>query len=246
MIKWASSLNLTLPMAMKLASADLTIYQIGSQKYKKWQILKLIHYGYNALKCVRMLCRVTWILCIPVWLFGPAFDKLHETAGKIMPFIIQYCRSVNVLVWWCNTMVPEQNGWQFVDNKSTCIFVNWIKFMGPTLGPCGADRTQVGPMLAPWTLLSGNETIGISIKISMKFIPWRQIVFKPSLVQMMTLYQTDNKPLLEPMMPLNTKPNSLQMTISKCIFVIWKCLNFDQNLTDFYPEAKWQDISGSR
>ena len=29
-------------------------------------------------------------------------------------------------------------------------------FMGPTWGPSGADRTQVGPMLAPWTLLSGR------------------------------------------------------------------------------------------
>ena len=27
--------------------------------------------------------------------------------------------------------------------------------MGPAWGPSGADRTQVGPMLAPWTLLSG-------------------------------------------------------------------------------------------
>ena len=27
--------------------------------------------------------------------------------------------------------------------------------MGPTRGPSGANRTQVGPMLAPWTLLSG-------------------------------------------------------------------------------------------
>ena len=27
--------------------------------------------------------------------------------------------------------------------------------MGPTWGPSGDDRTQVGPMLAPWTLLSG-------------------------------------------------------------------------------------------
>ena len=27
--------------------------------------------------------------------------------------------------------------------------------MGPTWCPSGADRTQVGPMLAPWTLLSG-------------------------------------------------------------------------------------------
>ena len=29
------------------------------------------------------------------------------------------------------------------------------RFMGPTWGPSGADRTQVGPMLAPWTLLYG-------------------------------------------------------------------------------------------
>ena len=29
------------------------------------------------------------------------------------------------------------------------------RFMRPTWGPSGADRTQVGPMLVPWTLLSG-------------------------------------------------------------------------------------------
>ena len=29
-------------------------------------------------------------------------------------------------------------------------------FMWPKLGPSGADRTQVGPMLAPWTLLPRN------------------------------------------------------------------------------------------
>ena len=32
------------------------------------------------------------------------------------------------------------------------------RFMGPTWGPSGTDRTQVGPMLAPWTLLSGQWT----------------------------------------------------------------------------------------
>ena len=31
------------------------------------------------------------------------------------------------------------------------------RFMGPTWGPSGADRTQVGPMLAPWRLLSGSN-----------------------------------------------------------------------------------------
>ena len=29
------------------------------------------------------------------------------------------------------------------------------RLMGPTWGPSGAERTQVGPMLAPWFLLSG-------------------------------------------------------------------------------------------
>ena len=29
------------------------------------------------------------------------------------------------------------------------------RFMGPTSGPSGAGRSQVGPILAPWTLLSG-------------------------------------------------------------------------------------------
>ena len=30
------------------------------------------------------------------------------------------------------------------------------RFMGPMWGPSGASRTQVGPTLAPWTLLSGS------------------------------------------------------------------------------------------
>ena len=41
---------------------------------------------------------------------------------------------------------------------ATVIFKSTLlaKFMGPRWVPYGADRTQVGPMLAPWNLLSGN------------------------------------------------------------------------------------------
>ena len=35
--------------------------------------------------------------------------------------------------------------------------------MGQTWGPSGAGRTQVGPMLAPWTLLSGYVSTSCSI-----------------------------------------------------------------------------------
>ena len=41
--------------------------------------------------------------------------------------------------------------WTATITKLTLI----ARFMGPTWGPSGADRTLVGPMLAPWTLLSG-------------------------------------------------------------------------------------------
>ena len=50
--------------------------------------------------------------------------------------------------------------------KQICI-VEWslyqittliVKIMGRTWGPSGADRTQVGPMLAPWTVLSWYGT----------------------------------------------------------------------------------------
>ena len=36
-----------------------------------------------------------------------------------------------------------------------CISSHIARFMGPTWHPPGDDRAQVGPMLAPWTLLSG-------------------------------------------------------------------------------------------
>ena len=37
-----------------------------------------------------------------------------------------------------------------------CKMISLIaRFMGPTWGPSGANMTQVGPMLAPWTLLCG-------------------------------------------------------------------------------------------
>ena len=39
------------------------------------------------------------------------------------------------------------------------------RFMGPTWGPSRADRTQVGPMLAPWTLLSGYKKKQNGIKL---------------------------------------------------------------------------------
>ena len=42
------------------------------------------------------------------------------------------------------------------------------RFMGPTWGPPGAESTWVGPMLAPWTLLSGQlcKTLVVSLLLA--------------------------------------------------------------------------------
>ena len=50
--------------------------------------------------------------------------------------------------WQCDC--AEACGTSIVYNPSLI-----ARFMGPTWGPSVADRTQVGPMLARWTLLSG-------------------------------------------------------------------------------------------
>ena len=42
----------------------------------------------------------------------------------------------------------------FVDNASQVARITW-----PTWGPPGSCRSQVGPMLGPWTLLSGSFAI---------------------------------------------------------------------------------------
>ena len=58
---------------------------------------------------------------------------------------------------------PSQ-GWGDAQFLQVWIVINLDKpaliarFMGPTWGPSGADRPQVGPMLAPWTFLSGRLT----------------------------------------------------------------------------------------
>ena len=40
------------------------------------------------------------------------------------------------------------------------------RFMGQIWGPSGADRTHVGPMLAPWILLSGLPAIETNLVLT--------------------------------------------------------------------------------
>ena len=52
------------------------------------------------------------------------------------------------------------------------------RFVGPTWGPSGSCRPQVGPMLAPWTLLSGKPLTNhywLAHHLILRFISWGEL-----------------------------------------------------------------------
>ena len=54
----------------------------------------------------------------------------------------------------------SQQCWHSVP-KQGIVNTQIAKFIGPTWSPSGVDRTQVGPMLTSWTLLSGYIYISV-------------------------------------------------------------------------------------
>ena len=82
--------------------------------------------------------------------------ELDKTVWKFLWWCLRcwmtYWR-IYVELWAVSCQEFEENwqGW----NGMHCP-PQLARSMGPTWGPPGADRTQVGPMLAPWTLLSGS------------------------------------------------------------------------------------------
>ena len=59
-----------------------------------------------------------------------------------------FCRLRILLPSWCHTI-------DLASSRSFLEPCQITKFMGPTWGPSGSCRPQMGPMLAPWILLSG-------------------------------------------------------------------------------------------
>ena len=72
--------------------------------------------------------------------------------------IFEYGKGWGRYLYWINT--SHQKSTPVVKSRCNINQDIWIssliaRIIGPTWGPSGADRTQVGPILAPWTLLSG-------------------------------------------------------------------------------------------
>ena len=109
-----------------------------------------------------------WRQCIQRWATGAIFEGTHSESlpcfinkpSEITRHSFTHM-SLNTEKWNSNEFIvfvkrplwPVPSlGWMIRGfNKGILI----VMFMGPIWGPAGADRPQVGPMLAPWTLLPG-------------------------------------------------------------------------------------------
>ena len=88
------------------------------------------------------------------WLgFTVTWGQIHRKCSRYLTSTNKTCVLWQILTW---AAVPE------IRNAASQI----AKFMGPTWGPCGSCWPQMGPMLAPWTLLSGIRPLRANLEMS--------------------------------------------------------------------------------
>ena len=126
-------------------------------------------------------------------------SQSYHTAGQQWPFSTSLLRPLGAILS-TEKLVPDNTptlhlarhkGMQAIQAPHVDIMIWWsqiARFMVPTWGPSRADRTQVGPMLAPWILLSGDV-------LYMTYPLWQESQL--SLPQVWTCHLFGNRPLLK-------------------------------------------------
>ena len=131
-------------------------------------ILKHLPIGRIKIFSLRNVSVATHCGLIRLFLYEIFTCYTHDLVG--MPIFTITCKCLYTCGMWYYTKCGYLLGRPHILLIARC--------MGPSWGPPGDDRTQMGPMLAPWTLLSG----------------W------PSLVQIMACRLVVAKPLSKPVM----------------------------------------------
>ena len=112
------------------------------------------------------LCALLWFVWFWYrWIIPIFYRALRWHRDNEAMFKCQWSKSE-----WYRWHELNENGWYNLHNTKhykTLYIIHGVyctsvstppiaRFMGPTWGPSGADRTQVDPMLVPLTLLSGT------------------------------------------------------------------------------------------
>ena len=92
-------------------------------------------------------CQITHI-------YSPCPVILHKISSALLDIVIWATKK------YSKRITSMKNARKHVSHCAANTPLFWhlylkARFMGSTWGPPGADRTQVGPMWATWTLLSG-------------------------------------------------------------------------------------------
>ena len=85
-----------------------------------------------------------------------SYVKVHLCYGVLLLQVMRMYNNGGWYGWGIWAIVIYEDGSSYFLSSSVTVLPLIARFMGPTWDPSGADRTQVGPMLAPWTLLSGQ------------------------------------------------------------------------------------------
>ena len=155
-IGWVLQLGIEISGYTTLIRADLTVSKGTIKWCGNWVIISAIFYWI-------VITMVVWscgCIFINIWKIFPhprglGFSSKHLYSEHQSRLIKQGPCTIQVdqgCVWKQLSRVPHI----YIHSLTPLI----TRFMGPTWGPSRAERTQVGPMLAPWTLLSGSALPG--------------------------------------------------------------------------------------
>ena len=103
-------------------------------------------------------------------------EQLHPTFNKDCKVYEGMCNCHE-----CWNFIMKNLQWLWPDANHGCWWIiilltsHIARLMGPTWGPPGSCRPQIGPMLSPWTLLSWYV---LNIKLSYEFASTYQHFFK--------------------------------------------------------------------
>ena len=136
--------GLSAPDGPHVGPMNLAIRVMMATQGALWCICNVFKAGYNDGDPLLLWCKIHW---------GVGHDQ----------FVHLFIQSFNI------QHIPQSH----IEGKIMVTMASLIaRFMGPTWDPSGADRTQVGPMLAPLTLLSGITSLWNVIDYKMINMYW--------------------------------------------------------------------------
>ena len=107
---------------------------------------------------------LTWTRSL-TWHYHEYYSKTKITETHLISGLNRDLISYGVVAW-CMRRSFTTRQWRTCDITTNPRHRRWVtcpiqvtqiaKFMGPTWGPPGSYRPQMGPMLAPWTLVAGK------------------------------------------------------------------------------------------